>query len=215
MAQNYEIFYGDKAFIIAENSQYSFEDYIVFPIEPHELENVMDYFAMLDDHPNKKGVVIMNADPNSTLHTFIGHFKEIKAAGGLVVNNKGEVLLIKRRGFWDLPKGKVEQGEFMRQAAIREVKEETGLNAIKIKSTIRPTFHMYEIGDEVVLKTTYWYLMESLDETTPVPQIEEDIELIEWVKPADLKPYIEQTFPNIKLLLALYMSDKKDYDSID
>ncbi|MGB0429921.1 MAG: NUDIX hydrolase [Bacteroidia bacterium] len=215
MAQKYEIFYGDKVFVIAENSNHPYDDFIVFPIGAHELEGIEDYFNLLNDHPEKKGVVIMNAEPNPTLNAFTKQLKEIKAAGGLVVNQKGEILMIKRRGVWDLPKGKVEDGEFMRQAAMREVKEETGLKKIKIKSTIKPTFHIYKMNNELVLKTTYWYLMENREEVELVPQAEEDIEEVRWVAPYDLKPYLAQTYPNIKLILALFSSIKKDYGSIN
>jgi 8-oxo-dGTP pyrophosphatase MutT (NUDIX family) len=216
MAQKYEIFYGDKVFVIADNSNPSaYNDYIVFPIEPEELEDVTNYYRLLDEHPDKKGVVVMNDNPNPTLHQFISHFKEIKAAGGLVVNDKGDVLLMKRRGMWDLPKGKVEEGEFMRQAAMREVKEETGLTKVKVKSTIRPTFHIYEMDGELVLKTTYWYLMENKVDVALVPQTEEDIEEVKWVPTKDLKPYLQQTYPNIKMILALFASQDKDYGSVD
>ncbi|MFY0674182.1 MAG: NUDIX domain-containing protein [Bacteroidia bacterium] len=213
MAQKYEIFYGDKVFVIADNSNSSaYDDYIVFPIEPEELVDVENYYKLLDEHPEKKGVVIMNNDPNPTLHQFISHFKEIKAAGGLVVNDKGNVLLMKRRGMWDLPKGKVEEGEFMRQAAMREVKEETGLKKVKIKSTIRPTFHLYDLNGELVLKTTYWYLMENKEEVELVPQTEEDIEEVKWVLLKELKPYLNQTYPNIKMILALFASEQMNYE---
>jgi 8-oxo-dGTP pyrophosphatase MutT (NUDIX family) len=51
----------------------------------------------------------------------------IKAGGGIVVNEQNEVLLIYRRGKWDLPKGKLDDGETIEECALREVKEETGL----------------------------------------------------------------------------------------
>ena len=56
----------------------------------------------------------------------------IEAAGGLVFNEKNELLMIFRRGFWDLPKGKVDEGETLEQCAVREVQEETGLQNIML-----------------------------------------------------------------------------------
>ena len=58
---------------------------------------------------------------------FFKHFKLIKAGGGLVKNKAGQILLIFRRGKWDLPKGKLDDNETLLQCAIREVREETGL----------------------------------------------------------------------------------------
>jgi len=59
-----------------------------------------------------------------------------------LINNQGEVLLqFKRRGFgvgkWNGPGGKVETGEELEQAVIREVKEETGLEASDLKKNGR------------------------------------------------------------------------------
>mgnify|MGYP000625090747 CR=1 FL=1 len=133
MAQKYAIFYGDKVFIIAESSNLAYDGFIVFPIEADEFEGIDDYVNMLKDHEEKRGVVFMCKEPNPMLNAFCKSMTEIKAAGGLVVNEDGEVLLIKRRGLWDLPKGKVEEGEFMRLAAVREVKEETGIDKVKIQ----------------------------------------------------------------------------------
>ena len=58
------------------------------------------------------------------LASFSASFKSIHAAGGLVRNIKGQYLFIFRNGKWDLPKGKIEKGEGIKSAAIREVEEE-------------------------------------------------------------------------------------------
>lgn len=156
----------------------------------------------------------MSEKPSDMLNAFIKGFAEIKAAGGLVVNNAGQALLIKRRGMWDLPKGKVEQGEFMRQAALREVREECGVQALKIKSTIKPTFHIYDQAGDRILKTTYWYYMHCQDPESAVPQAEEEITEVRWVDRKALAPFVDQTFPNIKIILALFASDVKDYGGL-
>ncbi|MBI1183655.1 NUDIX domain-containing protein [bacterium] len=211
MSQKYEIFYGDKAFIISETTDNPYDNFIVFPIEAHEYDGVEDYFNLLEEHAHKSGVVFISEKPTDMLNRFAADFKEVKAAGGLVVNNRGEILLIKRRGVWDLPKGKVEKGEFLRQAAVREVKEECGVSKLKINSPIKPTFHIYEQDDTLILKTTYWYLMECADPQNVKPQTEEDIEEVLWVNRRELQPYLQNSFSNIKILLALFASQEKDY----
>jgi len=56
-----------------------------------------------------------------------------KSAGGVVVNNEKKVCLVSRtKGYWMLPKGGLEGGETFRDAAIREVMEETGLKDLKL-----------------------------------------------------------------------------------
>ena len=69
------------------------------------------------------------------------HMCYVRAAGGIIMLNDNsslithhsslKMLLIQRNGRWDLPKGKVEPGETLLQAALREVEEETG---IKVKN---------------------------------------------------------------------------------
>ena len=63
---------------------------------------------------------------SSLLSTFSDHLKIVHACGGVVRNDKNDVLLIKRMGLWDLPKGKLEKGESYEECAKREVVEETG-----------------------------------------------------------------------------------------
>ena len=55
------------------------------------------------------------------------HTVYVRAAGGIVTAPDGTMLLIQRNGRWDLAKGKVESGETLLQAALREVEEETGV----------------------------------------------------------------------------------------
>ena len=57
----------------------------------------------------------------------------VKAAGGLVINKKGQILFIHRKGVWDLPKGKLDSGERLDNTAIRETSEETGIPLKKLK----------------------------------------------------------------------------------
>ncbi|MDQ3433112.1 MAG: NUDIX hydrolase [Actinomycetota bacterium] len=55
--------------------------------------------------------------------------RRIEAAGGVVVADDGQVLLVHRPRYddWTLPKGKLDRGETFEEAALREVREETGL----------------------------------------------------------------------------------------
>lgn len=125
----------------------------------------------------------------------------ITAAGGLVQNKEGAFLLMYRRGFWDLPKGKLDPGELIPECAVREVQEETGLQTISLGEFICMTTHTYFdtwLQKEVV-KQTHWYSMKAtaLDTEKLIPQTEEDIEKIEWVLMENLPEYLVQTYPTI------------------
>jgi 8-oxo-dGTP pyrophosphatase MutT (NUDIX family) len=126
----------------------------------------------------------------------------ITAAGGLVQNNEGSFLLIFRRGFWDLPKGKLDAGELIPECAVREVLEETGLQTITLGPFICMTTHNYFDTwlQKDVIKQTHWFAMKAsaLKPEQLIPQTEEDIEKIEWVNKSKLDQYLTQTYPTIR-----------------
>lgn len=123
------------------------------------------------------------------------------AAGGLVKNENGEILLIYRKQHWDLPKGKVDDDESIEDCAVREVEEETGLKNVQLGALIDTTLHQYEEKGQLVTKKTAWYHMKASSSDKLVPQTEEDIQEIRWVSPSELGPYMENTYSNIILIL--------------
>ena len=132
----------------------------------------------------------------------------IIAAGGIVVNPNKEILWIFRRGFWDLPKGKLDPNESIEACAIREVMEETGISNLVLGDLILTTKHQYYdtyLNTEVE-KTTYWYQMTTDTIQEGVPQTEEDIEAIAWVKKADLAPYLAKTYENINQVMEVFLT---------
>jgi 8-oxo-dGTP pyrophosphatase MutT (NUDIX family) len=138
------------------------------------------------------------------------HFmlKSIIAAGGIVVNPNNEILWIFRRGFWDLPKGKLDPGETIETCAVREVMEETGIKSLQLQGLIVTTKHQYHDPylNEPVEKTTYWYKMSTDILQKGLPQTEEDISEIAWVKKEALSPYLDNTYDTIKDVIAVFIS---------
>lgn len=125
--------------------------------------------------------------------------KEIIAAGGLVYNEHNELLLIFRRGKWDLPKGKADDGETPEQTALREVMEETGVQNICIEKPAGITYHEYfdKWLQEQVIKKTYWFIMQATGSQQLIPQTEEDIEQIIWADTAAIAQCMENSYANI------------------
>jgi 8-oxo-dGTP pyrophosphatase MutT (NUDIX family) len=147
--------------------------------------------------------ILWNEDLEKLKKVFFKHFTTVTAAGGLVENEKGEVLLIFRRGKWDLPKGKLDKGETIEQCAVREVEEETGLKNIELKELLTITYHTYDEFGKYMLKDSHWYRMNVNGKQKITPQTEEDIQEIKWVKKKELKNYFENTFPSVKDVLNL------------
>jgi 8-oxo-dGTP pyrophosphatase MutT (NUDIX family) len=103
-----------------------------------------------------------------------------------------------RRNKWDLPKGKQDEGESLEECAVREVREETGLQQITLTDKITETFHYYPLKEKKVLKHTYWYRMQFTGTELTIPQIEEDIMDIQWIKPENLGKYLKFSYKNIE-----------------
>jgi len=130
--------------------------------------------------------------------------ERIIAAGGVVRNEAGEILLQLRKGKWDLPKGKLDEGESIEECAVREVEEETGLRNIQLGELIGTTFHHYNEKGAEYEKETFWYDMRVSGEQELVPQIEEDIHDLKWVKERELAPYLKNTYDNIIDIIEKY-----------
>ena len=125
-------------------------------------------------------------------------FTFIQAAGGFVKNKQGEVLMIYRRGKWDFPKGKVEKNETIEEAAIREVKEETGVSAaIESEQWIR-IYHTYTTYGPAMLKETTWYAMYPTSSQILVPQKEEDIEKAVWVPYETVENLLKESYASLQ-----------------
>lgn len=127
--------------------------------------------------------------------------KLINAAGGLVKNGKGEYLFIFRNGRWDLPKGKLEKKELIKECAVREIEEECGISNLQIVHRLPPTFHIYELNGTMAIKHSHWFLMNYKGTKTLKPQKEEGIKKAVWVKKAIISRLKKNMFPSIIGLL--------------
>ncbi|RYY95677.1 MAG: NUDIX domain-containing protein [Chitinophagaceae bacterium] len=129
----------------------------------------------------------------------------IRTGGGLVRRADGELLLIHRRGVWDLPKGWVDPGESLEACAMREVEEETGVSGLRLLEPLLVTYHTYAQEGSLVLKENHWFLMETAFEGEPIPQTEEDIDAGKWEPASGLDPYLVHTHPSIRDVLRHYL----------
>ena len=165
------------------------------------LRLLLSYIDMLEKNPRFDSVTLYYDNLEQLFGDFTGLFRILEAAGGIVYNNAGQVLLIHRRGYWDLPKGKIDKGESREDAAVREVMEETGLESIILGDYIGLTYHTYkDRKGRRVLKPTYWFRMQS-DQTELKPQAEEDIEQAVWLDSAGFLASSPEVYGNIRDLL--------------
>lgn len=132
------------------------------------------------------------------------NLKKEKSCGCIIIKN-GKVLLVyeKNRNFWRFPKGHVENGETEIETALREVKEEVGLD-VEIDVEKRYTLN-YIIRDEID-KTTVLYIAKPKNEKLVVQ--ESEIENVKW---CDFEEALNTlTFDNWKELFREVINDLKE-----
>ena len=141
---------------------------------------------------------LLHSPPQEETYRMIcEEFLEVNAGGGLVSNRRGDYLLISRNGLWDLPKGHQDPGEDISVTALREVREETGIDQLALRGLICVTDHCYKRNGIWHLKHTWWYDMLYTDPTDLTPQTEEDITKAAWVAKSSLPPFLLNTYPSI------------------
>lgn len=153
--------------------------------------------------------IIAPGNLSSLWHNFKALFTEITAAGGVVTNTTNQLLVINRRGKWDLPKGKVEENETCAEAAKREVEEETGIGSLMIINSLPLTYHIYFADGTRLLKTTWWYRMKTSSTQQAMPQTEEEISEARWINPDQVHEACKNTFRSLITLFHHYLSESK------
>ena len=188
----YEVFVNDRPFRLAAGP-------ILLHSDVELLKELSEGYFDLE-----KGVIdefSLSGDLPKLWDLFRSKFKLISAAGGWVENDQGELLVIKRLGKWDLPKGKMEKGESKEESAVREVQEECGIEDLKIGSELNPTHHTYRMKGKDILKTTYWFEMKTSYTGELTPQVEEGIEEVKWLKRSQFSELLSNTYANISRLV--------------
>lgn len=201
-----KIYFGDKPVFLCDEIDAVIHEYIHHPdavfideISVPAIKSLLHEIVKEEFHAG----ILWSEDLEKLKKLFFKQFVPVTAAGGLIENEKAEVLLIFRRGKWDLPKGKVDKGESLDECAVREVEEETGLKNIELLKPLTVTYHTYDEFGKHIIKDSHWYKMKVKGKQNIVPQTEEDISEIKWVKKKDLKNYFSNTFPSVKDVLAL------------
>ena len=199
-----KIYFGDKPVYLCDELNEELQEILHHPdavfmdeISNAGIKSLLHEIVKEEFHAG----VLLNNNLKELKKAFFKNFTTIEAAGGIVENDKKELLFIFRQGKWDLPKGKVEKGEDIEATAEREVEEETGVTQLKMKKKIGETYHTYNAFGKHFIKTTHWFHMTCPSKQEVKPQTEEDIAEVKWVKVKDINEPLENTYPSIKDIL--------------
>lgn len=191
----YKVFVNDKPLFLT-NEIVKETDFQLFLLESVDIKQVI--VKMFQNKIPK--AFLYYPDEKEIMKKLKAKIPVVKAGGGLVYNDKGEVLFIFRNGKWDLPKGGIEKREEIDETAIREVEEETGVTGLKIVQKLQKTYHVFKRNGRYKLKVTHWFEMKTNFDGIPQGQIEEGIEKVAWLKPDEVKEALKNSYENIKLL---------------
>jgi ADP-ribose pyrophosphatase YjhB (NUDIX family) len=193
----HKIYLEKRCIVICSPEEPALSDPNSVELHLGETPDIASIVDMFETSAYLSRVYIPTADIEGTYRRFCAQFKEVNAAGGLVSNRRGDVLLIRRNDLWDLPKGHQEAGEDISVTALREVQEETGVLNLELRELICVTDHCYRRNDIWHLKHTWWFDMLYTDPVDLTPQREEDITKAAWVARSGLSPYLKNTYPSI------------------
>ena len=199
-----KIYFDEKPLFLCDAADAVIEPYLhhddavfIDELNSHTVKSMLHEMQLDKVHAG----VMLHPDMEELKKSFLKKFTRVQAGGGLVRNEKGELLLIFRRGKWDLPKGKRDKGETLEECAIREVSEETGLTDIQLIAPLLITYHTYHEGTRFILKESHWYTMLAPGRQELKAQAEEDIAEAKWIAKEDIPRYLPLAFPSVRDVL--------------
>ena len=98
----HRIYFDKRAIIICRPEEAALTDPNAVELHLRNAADVPSYISLFESTPTLDRIYIPSDDPESTYKAVCGEFKEVNAAGGLVSNRRGDFLLIRRDGLWDL-----------------------------------------------------------------------------------------------------------------
>jgi 8-oxo-dGTP pyrophosphatase MutT (NUDIX family) len=201
MARKYEVHIDGKVLIIGDPP-----DFVHLPDNwlAIRVEHAATMKRVVERLASTAGIVGAHAfgpDPGAIWQWFRQGYHPVEAAGGAVTDERGRLLAIHRLGRWDLPKGKVEPGEGVEEAALREVREECGLVHLELQGPLCRTWHTYPRGGREHLKCTHWFQMAGRSSDPLVAQAEEDIDAARWLDAEGVARMRHDTYPSLQRVL--------------
>ncbi|RLD44430.1 MAG: hypothetical protein DRI86_07570 [Bacteroidetes bacterium] len=195
----YKVFKDNWLFILADSNDIPhIADAITICIT--NAEDVIRIISGYDTTIDSDTIIVLYSNLGELITVFENNYLLKVAAGGWVFNNIGDVMMIDRLNYWDIPKGHIEKNETLQICAIREVEEETGIANLSIVEELGISRHLfrYSEGSPEILKVTHWFRMYSNYSGTFNPQISEGVEKVEWVSSDRINEYLYKSYRSLQ-----------------
>lgn len=201
----YKVFVNNKPVFFLNEEELSGEvaaDELIIPFNGRQ--SLDDILKTGYSKNSIRKIFLVTRSVDEAMHYFLSFFKSIHAAGGIVVNDKNELLVIYRNGIWDLPKGKIQSDESPQEGAMREVCEETGICNLTVIGFAEETWHTYFHNNTPIMKHTSWFKMRSTGKEVFKLQREEGIEEVRWAGRDEVKKLLNAAYPSIAGLIEVH-----------
>lgn len=197
----YKVFIDHKPVVFVTNKELSKNSEPLFVNEVTSLKHLKQ---LLENHSIDNPLQLLCKDDKKSFKSFFKNYVKIKAAGG-IVQRKDKFLVIKRKGRWDIPKGKIDKGEIKEDACVREIDEECGISGHTIVSELCVTYHTMKYKRRNAIKKTYWYMLTYDGPKETHPQKKEGITKAEFVSEEKMLGMRGNTYGSINEVLDAYI----------
>lgn len=206
----YKVFFNDRKIVISQKADITLNKFVRIEENLHSKNDVKQWFLKFIENEEQVVFLLVENAEIFWKNVFVPAFKSIQAAGGVVIRDQ-QLLFIHRNEKWDLPKGKIDKGETVEDAALREVNEECGIKGHSIVKKLPATYHIYQSPDKKskgkwILKETFWFEMNYFNNENGRPQTEENITQVKWFEKSGLDEVLANTYENLKQVIAIYLA---------
>lgn len=182
------------------------DDVLILNASAQKVEELLQ--LMTDKKLKNLDSITFASDDKKSMVAYIKRKFTIVKAGGGIVEKSGQTLLIYRLGRWDLPKGKLDKGESIKECALREVEEETGVRS-ELGHKVCHTWHTYTRNKKYVMKKTSWYAMKCIDDSNLQPQRDEGIDEARWMNLSEMREALYGSYRAIRFVIKEYHNQLK------
>jgi 8-oxo-dGTP pyrophosphatase MutT (NUDIX family) len=196
----YKVFHNSSQILVGKSEEFSTN----YRSEVQVL-SLLDWKQILSNNSMDFKTACIVLEDSESFEDFEKSFEVKVAAGAWVFSPTEQLLMIKRNGMWDIPKGHLEQGENLEECALREVQEETGILDMSLEAYLGISRHIFPHKGIWRMKVSHWYTGVAHEEQKLIPQTDEGIEEVTWVPKEEISKHLTRGWPSLEDFYLYYL----------